>query len=172
MTFAYSVEGDGGVYDATRTALYPTLNLSIYASDPLAVQANRLRPDGRVEILDEDYGRWSTPALVEAGDSVQIVVTAEAGLSPALVGGVAVGAAALIAAVGLALWRRRSAQPVPPPHARRGEPGEVLSRDDLVAAIAELDLRHRSGAMSRTQWTKRRAELKQLLAEKTSGDRA
>jgi hypothetical protein len=45
------------------------------------------------------------------------------------------------------------------------EPRTLEGRDDLIAAIAELDLRHEAGEISSEQWAKRRAELKSRVAE-------
>jgi hypothetical protein len=69
----------------------------------------------------------------------------------------------------LMLMRRRSRRSPP----ERG-PAEHVdeSRDDLLVAIARLDLEYRNGELDKETWSARRAELKARLAEHKSPEPA
>lgn len=161
ITFSYRLPGLVGSYDLSRTALYRTRDVSVYAADPLTVNSNRLVRSKAQRIGGETYRVWSTADPVEAGDPVQIMATAEAGAGPAVVGGIVGGV--LVIVLGLltavrSLLKRRSQND----QEHSGIPVErpPAAREDLVAAIAQLDLRYRSGEIAEADWRKRRAELK------------
>jgi hypothetical protein len=162
VMFAYTLGGSAGIYDLSHTALYPTLNTAVHVTDGLSVDSNRLSDAGEIAIGGSRYMRWVTDEVVEAGEPIQISVTAEAGTSPWLVGGL-VGAGIL--AAGLFAWtfsRNRRPAEAPPSSSR-----EPTSRDRLVAAVAQLDLRHDAGDIDDDEWRDRRAELKSGLARAT-----
>jgi hypothetical protein len=107
-TFSYRVEGNGGVFDLSRTALYPTQEMSVYATDPLEVEGNRLVRRGSKAIGGVEYRIWATGDGVAAGDSVQVLATAEAGAAPGLIMGLS-ASLTFVSGLGLlALWRRRN----------------------------------------------------------------
>jgi hypothetical protein len=158
VTFTYPLEGATGQFDLTRRALYPIIDYSIHAARPLVVQSDELRSTGEVEIEGRTYARYSAPEPLAPGDVVQAVGVADAGANPVLLGGVAVLAVALVAGAVLALLTRRAA-------ARRRAAPPPRTREALVAAVAELDLRHEAGEVDSEEWSRRRAELKARAAE-------
>jgi hypothetical protein len=163
VTFTYPVTGATGQFDLTRRALYPTIDYAVHTAPPLVLSTQALETTGEVEIGGLTYTRYSTPEPLEAGDVAEALATAEATRDPVLVAGVAVLLATLTFAVAFALWRRRRAGrgslPLPSP-ANLPPP----TPEELVTAIAELDLAHESGAVSRDEWSARRRDLKQRLA--------
>jgi hypothetical protein len=161
ITFSYTTEGTAGRYTLSRTALYPTVELSVFADPSFEVETNRLERGEKVSIKDDEYVRYSAPGGLDAGDEVQIVATANAALPWWAFG---LGGAGAIAAIGLLVFlarrrlkKRDSASDVVEPT----EPGS--QRDQLVAAIATLDLEHSSGRINVTEWETRRKELKSRL---------
>ena len=157
VMFAYTLGGSAGTYDLSHTALYPTLNTAVLLTDGLSIESNRLGEAGEVTLGNRRYVRWASDGVVEAGSPIQIAITAEAGTSPWLVGGL-VGAG-LIAVVLFAWTLFRNRKPV---KATSVEP--VEPREQLVAAVAELDLRHDAGNINDSEWKARRAVLKSHLA--------
>jgi Carboxypeptidase regulatory-like domain len=165
VMFAYTLAGSAGAYDLSHTALYPTLNTALHVSDGLAVDSNRLADAGEITIGERRYVRWSSDDVVEAGEPIQVAVTAEAGTSPWLVAGLA-GAGLLAAA--LFTWtmlRNRKSSGLHP-----GPRAAPASRERLVAAVAELDLRHDAGEIEDDEWKIRRAELKGALGRARAGN--
>lgn len=163
VMFAYTLEGTAGVYNLSRTALYPTLNTALHVTDALSVDSNRLSDAGEITVGDSRYVRWASDDVVEAGEPIQISVTAEAGTSPWLVGGL-VGAGIL--AAGLFAWTfTRNRRPA---EAAASSPRAPTARDRLVAAVAQLDLRHDAGDLDDDEWRARRAELKSELVRATT----
>jgi hypothetical protein len=163
VMFAYTLTGSAGTYDASHTALYPTLNTAVHVTDGLSVESNRLSDAGEMTIGDTRYVRWVSDDVIEAGEPIQIAVTAEAGTSPWVAGGL-VGAGLLAAA--LFTWtllrNRKLAERSP------ASPERLTSHEQLVAAVAELDLKHDAGDIDDDEWRVRRAELKDDLARATS----
>lgn len=165
LTFSYSVEGTGGSYDLTRTALYPILDSSVFAQSPLEIRSNRLVERGTADIGGEDYLEYSAPDAVDAGDPLQILAVAEAGVSTWLVVGAAImfGLIALLLAVGLVVRRRNASKRAPQAQARAAPSRD---REAIVVAIAELDLRYRNGDIGEEEWRARREELKARVDER------
>jgi hypothetical protein len=162
ITFAYRLPGSAGVYDFAKTALYPILNTSVHAADPLTIRSNRLVDNGEVTVGGTRYRRWSTTEALDPGDQLQVAAVAEARSSPGLGAGIVIAA---VLAVGLLLWafiRRRRPGPAVKTAGTHPVPE---TREHLVSLIAALDLRHRAGDVSEEEWARRRAELKQQLAE-------
>jgi 5-hydroxyisourate hydrolase-like protein (transthyretin family) len=153
VTFTYPLEGSGGTFDLSRTALYPILDLSVYAAEPLRIESNRLERGTEETIDGRDYRTWRTDQDIDAGDPIQVNAIAEAGSGPLLLG-IGIVAAALLAASGLWLLRRRR-----PP---AGAPGP-LAPDDLLEAIAALDLRYRAGEIDEDEWSRTRSDLKHRI---------
>ncbi|HET7481434.1 MAG TPA: hypothetical protein VFK89_01105 [Actinomycetota bacterium] len=160
ITFSYALEGTAGRYTMSRTALYPTAEMSLFAERGLDVESNRLTRDGSLELKGKDYAKYSVADGADAGDEVQIVVTAR-GAPPwwsfALA---AAGVLLLVALIALAMrWRgRRNKDAVP----GDDEP-QPDRREPLIAAIARLDLEHDQGLVDEAEWTQRRAALKTQL---------
>jgi hypothetical protein len=163
VMFAYALTGSAGTYDVSHTALYPTLNTAVHLTDGLSVESNRLSNAGEMPIGGKRYVRWVSDDVIEAGEPIQISVTAEAGTSPWVAGGL-VGAGLLAAA--LFTWtllrNRKFADRSPAP------PERPTSHEQLVAAVAELDLKHDAGDIDDDEWRVRRTELKDDLARATS----
>ena len=159
ITFSYEAEGSAGIVDLSHVALYTIGETSVYAADPLAVESNRLEARGNRTIGGRDYAVWGTDEDLDPGDRIQVQTIARSDLSPWVVlGGVAAGLA-LLMGVGYLIARRKRvratvvASPVHPPE----------TRDELLTAIAELDLRYRSGEIEEATWTRERAELRHRL---------
>lgn len=163
ITFGYAVPGTAAAFDLSRRMLYPTLNFAIFASDKLDVDTNRLDEKDTVDIEGVTYREHSTDEPLDAGDSVQAIALADAGTPPGLIAGMA-GALLLVAALGAyPVWRSRRDR------AKEEQPGET--REDLIAAIAELDLKHERGEMDAETWARSRAELKARVGETTGAQR-
>lgn len=165
ITYTYRVDGDGGSFDISRVALYPILEMTVHAADPLRIESNRLQERGPVEVGDRTYDRWGTDETIDAGDELQALALAEAGgaeLNAVLLVGLA--AIAALAALGFALMRRRPRSRAP---ATIGT-AETDARSDVVAGIAELDLRYRAGEITQQAWAEQRAALKRELEETTT----
>ena len=159
ITFSYRVEGSAGNFDLSRRVLYPTLESSIHARDPITVASDRLTPTGEVNLRGTSYRRWSLEGPLDAGAPLQATATAEAGPTPLIVGGaVLLLVAALAGALVIARSRRLRARTAPLEHTP-----QPADRDELVEAIAELDLRYEEGDVSPKEWSERRARLKQEL---------
>jgi hypothetical protein len=157
ITFSYRVGGSGGTYELSRVALYPTAETSIYAAEPLAIESDRMRPEGRRRVGEDLYRVWSTVEGLDAGDSLPALVVADAGTGWGLVAGVVAFVLLLTSAVVVSLVRRRRADV-------DEKAGVPESRAELVRALAEIDLRYEAGELSRARWSRRRAELKSKLA--------
>jgi Carboxypeptidase regulatory-like domain len=157
LVFTYPVSGAAGQFDLSRRALYPVLDYRVFVADPLTVRSDGLRPSGEVRLKGKTYRRYDAPGGLDAGDTVQALALAEAGLDPGLVAGAGAVAAIVLGAVAVAL-RRRGRGGVAPQV--RQQP---RARAELVEAIAELDLRRRSGEVDQGEWMRRRAELKARL---------
>ena len=154
IVYSYELSGTGGTYDLSRPAVYPTLELGVYAADPLTIDGNRVAPDGTREVQGKTYDLYSTDETMEAGDQLEMIAVAEASASNLLaIGG---GIAGVLAAAGalVVLVRRRS---------RRPQPDGAPSREELVEAIARLDLAKEQGLVAEDEWAPRRAELKRRL---------
>jgi hypothetical protein len=156
FTFAYRLPGSAGAYDFSRVALYPVLETTVYASDPLQIRSNRLEDAGSEEIGDTDYRLFSTTDALDPGDRLQLSATAEAGGSSGLTLGIVLAGLLAGGLIAFAVLRRGGAR-VPAPK----EP----SRDELVRAIAELDIRHDAGEIDDREWVERRGSLRRDLEE-------
>lgn len=159
ITFSYRVEGGAGTFELSRVALYPTVQTSVYAVEPLEISSDRLEPDGQRRVGDDVYRVWSTAGALDAGDSLPVTAVADAGSQGGLIAGLGAAGAVIAGAVGVALLRRRRRSESAPVGAPRPE-----NRDDLLRSIAELDLRHEAGELSSADYRVARAELKSKLA--------
>ena len=155
FTYTYRVPADGPTYVLSKTALYPTAELLVFVGEPLVMESDRLREGGTVTVDGEQYRRWSAPDGADAGDTVLLQATAQAdiGWFPLAIGGALVAMG--IALVWLVARRRKG----------RVEPVEPPSRDELVAAIATLDVRYESGSLAKEEWETEREILKRKLVE-------
>ena len=157
VTFSYEIPGSGSTIDLSRPALYPTLELSIYAEEPLEIRSNRLQPQEPVTLDGTRYARWSAEGDLEAGDPLQAIAVRNAGLSPGPLIGV-LAALALITALGTVVLRRRT------------KPEQEDNRDELLVAVAQLDLAYESGDLPEDRWRSERARLRSKL-ERVGGPR-
>lgn len=155
VVYSYQVAGDGGTYDLSRPALYPTLEVGVYAGDPLTIDGSRVAPDGTRDVRGKSYDLYSSSGTLEAGDALDMVAVAQASASNLLA--IGAGVAGVIAAAGLLvlLVRRRSRRPEP----------EGGSREDVVEAIARLDLAKEQGLIPESEWAERRDALKRSLEQ-------
>ena len=148
VTYTYRVPHDAGSSDLSRTALYPTLELSVYAADPLIVRSNRLVKGDPVTLEGKTYTRWSADEALDAGDPLQAIAIAQ-GTVPLVP--LAIGVGLVIVALGGIYWviagRKRS-----------GPTGSV-SRDDLIERVARLDVRFEAGEIDEVRWTSERDDL-------------
>ncbi|MDQ3915568.1 MAG: carboxypeptidase-like regulatory domain-containing protein [Actinomycetota bacterium] len=159
VVYTYELTGDGGTYDLSRPAVYPTLELGVYAADPLTIDGNRVAAEGTRDVQGKTYDLYSSSQTIEAGDRLQIVAVAEASASNLLAIGGGIAAAFAVAAGFVVLLRRRV----------RARPGaEPDAREELVEAIARLDLAKEQGLVSEDEWRPRRAALKRRLERMTA----
>ena len=150
VVYSYQVAGDGGTYDLSRPALYPTLEVGVYAGDPLSIEGGRVSPDGTRDVRGKTYDLYSSSGTLEAGDRIDMVAVAEASASNLLAIGGGVAGVIALAALMVVLIRRRSRRP-------------DATREDVVEAIARLDLAKEQGLIAETEWASRRDELKRSL---------
>ena len=169
ITFAYTLRVNTGQVDLGRLALYPTLNLEVFAQPPFTIDSPSLVEDGEAAIEGTTYTRYRSDDTITEGNAIQILATAEGGGDPALVGGAIAAAVAFAGLLAFALARLRSSK-APPPDAKSMP--SLESRDDLLVAIAALDLDHSNGKLSDKDWETKRSELKQKLAELRSPEPA
>lgn len=159
FTFSYQLEGTGGTFDISRRALYEVSELTVFAADPLQVTSNRLQPQGEIDLEGTTYQRFTTSEDLDAADPIQILVVAEGGSSLPFVAG-ATALLALILAIGWLAFRRSKKTRPQVVH----ENVAPATHEDLVTAIADLDLRYEAGEVSHEDYAKRRADLKQRAA--------
>lgn len=167
ISFVYRMEGLAGQFDLSRRAFYPTLNLTISAEPPFVIDGPLLREGDELTIEGLRYRRWSAEPGLEPGDTIQILASARAEADSVLALGAGMVGFVIVAAIAFALVRRRS-RPQPAPARSRpvAAPASPAStRDELMVAIAELDLRFRSGKLDEGEWVKRRTKLKARLAK-------
>ena len=163
ITFAYRLPGLIGSYDLSRTALYATGEVAVYAADPFEISSNRLARSSSERIGGTSYRVWSSQGSIEAGDPIQVRATAEAGAEPAVIGGIAAGS--LVVLLGMFFGVRRLLK-----RRRRPRSGATAldqspsTRSDVVAAIAQVDVSYRNSEISEADWRRIRAELKADLA--------
>ena len=161
ITFAYGLRVNTGQVDLSRLALYPILNLGVYAEPPFVIDSTRLIEDGEVTIEGETYTRYRSEQDVTDGDTIPMIATARGDSDTALITGAIAAGAVVVLVTAFALMRRRARTRAPEPKPASPRP----SRDDLLVAIAGLDLDYRSGKLDHDQWDARRRELKARLAE-------
>lgn len=150
ISFAYTVEGTAGSYDLSRRVLYPTLNFAVFSSENLIITSNRLdEKDETAEIDGSTYRQFATGEDLDPADSVQVIALTDAGVPAGLLLGMG-GALLLVAALGIYPLIRSRRSPKPRP----------ATREELLGAIAELDLRHERGEIDDERWARERAELK------------
>lgn len=161
-TFRYLVAGEGGRYDLTKRALYPTENVSVLATEPLEIDSDRLQDEGTEKIGEDNYRKWSSTNPFDAGDAIPVLAVAEGSASSSLWVGILVGLGIMLvlAAVGIAM--RKPAAPAPKVKRVQLKP---KSSPDLVLAIAELDLKHDAGELTDQEWSEQRARLKSRLID-------
>lgn len=161
VTFAYPATGSGGSYDVSRRALYPIEEFSVFATRPLEVTGDRLSPQGTEEISGVRYRVWASTEGFDAGDLIPVLAVAEGSSASNLWLGLGIGLGVVIIAAILAMAFRSRRRPAP----RKAQPEPQRAPEELVSAIAEIDLKHESGALSDKQWEAKRTELKdQLIA--------
>lgn len=148
-TFSYRVPGTGGTFDLSRPALYPTLELSVYAAPPLEIRSNRLVAEDAIELEGKTYEVWSANEPIEAGDPLQAIAVAGASIPIGPVMGGSLALIALIAAIATYVKRRE----------RRGPPGAAPNRAELLESVAVLDLAFEAGEIDRTAYEDERADL-------------
>ncbi|MGH2751398.1 MAG: carboxypeptidase-like regulatory domain-containing protein [Actinomycetota bacterium] len=162
ITFAYSLRVETGQLDLTRRALYPILNVNLFAERPFAIDSPKLFEDGEETIEGVTYARYRSEDRVTEGDSIPIIAVAEGDDDFALRAGAIAAGALLVVLLAFALLRRRGGARAAT--RARVEPVEQ-TRDELLVAIARLDLDYSNGRVDREQWVATRAQLKSELAE-------
>jgi 5-hydroxyisourate hydrolase-like protein (transthyretin family) len=154
-TFSYDIPGETGTFNLSRTALYDIAEMSVFAADPLTLESNRLVERGEVTLADKTYRRWSTRGPVDPGDRVQVLAIAQAGLTPGLLIGAAATALVVAGLLTFAFRRRRRS-----PAATEPEKSEVMAHEELIRAIAALDIAYEKGELQEADWSARRSDLK------------
>lgn len=148
VTLAYELPEAGSTIDLSRPALYPTLELSVFAAPPLEIRSNRLEPGDEVTLGGTRYRRWDSTEELDAGDPLQAIAVADAGVPAGPVVAIILGALAAGALLAVIV--------------KRG-PRHSSSRDELLVAVAELDLAFKNGALSEERWKSERQRLKARL---------
>lgn len=159
-TYRYLIPGEGGRFDLTRRALYPTQQVTVLATDPLEIESDRLSFDGEEDIGSDEYRKWSSRNAFDAGDLIPVLAIAEGSASSSLWVGILIGFGVILLLVIVGVLLR--ARP-PAPKIKKPGPVKHLSQEELVAAIAHLDLQHEGGEISDEHWTEERMRLKSLL---------
>ncbi|MFN2526759.1 MAG: carboxypeptidase-like regulatory domain-containing protein [Actinomycetota bacterium] len=155
ISFAYTVRDAAGSSDLSRPALYPILELSIYAAEGIRIESNRLSSGEEITIEAKTYREYSSDEALDAGDPLQVVAITEAGSDLMLLFGAGtLGLFGIIGGVAFFAARRKHRTP---------RSGSLDNRDELIAAIAELDLRHESGELTADEWRERRERLRAEL---------
>lgn len=167
FTFSYELDGNAGTFDLSRDTLYPTVEAQFFAQSPLELEGLLIEKDEEVSIEGASYTKYRTTGGLDGGDPQQILAVAEAGVSPALLAGMA-GALALVAALGfIPVWRSRKNRE----RAGGAPPPPEDPRDALLKRIAELDARHDNGELDYDEWSSRRAAMKEELVAMIEKDR-
>jgi hypothetical protein len=154
IIYSYRVQGLVGSTDISRTTLYPTVEVTVFAASPLAIQSNRLSRSGAITLDKIKYQKWSSKDPLAPGDELQAVAIARAGLAPGLIIGIVAGFAAF-ALGGLLFYLRSRKASGPKPAA----PPATPTREDVLIAIAKLDRRHENGDVAEDEWRRARARL-------------
>ncbi|MFN2595488.1 MAG: hypothetical protein ABR579_11445, partial [Actinomycetota bacterium] len=166
ITFTYKLPGDSGTFDLTRVALYPIVEFSVFAEKPLTVSSNRLKAQGSKTIGGKVYERYSTSDQVSSGDPIQVQLNPAPQTPFGLIAGAAGGGAVIVVGGLLFYVRQRRRRPTEP-QSRRVAPAPAeepsATRDEIVVAIAQLDLRHQAGEISDDDYREQRDELKSSL---------
>lgn len=145
-TFSYALSSDDGSFDLSRPVLYPTLELSIYAAEPLEIRSNRLQEADAVDLEGRTYRQWASEDTIEAGDPLQAIAVTGGAVA---VWPVVAGFAALVLLGAVAGWLLRRRKPDTPP----------IDRNKLLEEVAHLDLEYEGGRLERDDWDDRRAEI-------------
>lgn len=145
-TFSYGLSSEDGSFDLSRPVLYPTLELSIYAAEPLEIRSNRLQEGEGIELEGRSYRRWDSGDTIEAGDPLQAIAVTGGTVA---VWPVVAGLAVLVLLGVVAGWLLRRRKPNAPP----------IDRDKLLEEVAYLDLEYEGGRLERDDWDDRRTEL-------------
>lgn len=163
VTFTYKVPSDGGTFDLTRVALYPIVEFSVFAENTLTVSSNRLKDQGLKTIGTKTYRRYSSGGSVDSGDPIQVELDPAPQTSMGLIAGAVGGGIAILLGLLIFFMRfRRGRKPRPAPQLRPDGPIPT-GRDDIIVAIAQLDLRHDAGEISDDDHRERRERLKRAL---------
>jgi hypothetical protein len=167
VLFSYQARGTGGSFDLSRVALYTVSDLSVLSNvsggaPPLKIESDRLERTGTVSIGKKSYARWSSTTRFEPGDSIPITAVVEAPISSWLIGG-AIAGLTLMAGLAAWAWMRRARRSDEPASDKRTP--EPRTKDDLLVAIAELDLAYQGGEVGKETWARRRAELKARMQQ-------
>jgi hypothetical protein len=168
ITFAYSLRVNTGQVDLSRRALYPILNLGVFAEPPFVVESSRLEEDGDVTIEGTTYARYRSREATTEGNAIPILATAQAESDAALIAGAIAAGVLLVVVLGVVLLRRRSTRDA------QKSPVEPADEDrhDLMVAIARLDLDYHNGKLDEEQWSSQRALLKSRLASRRTREPA
>jgi hypothetical protein len=153
ILFSYNVTGNGGTFLLTRPALYPVKRLIVFASAPLEVDGAGMDLAGQTVIRGQAFDKWTRTEDFRPLDEMSVAVAARTSNAPGLFTGAGVLVAVLL--VGVLIARRRRAS---------SEIGGAPSREHVISAIAELDIRHDAGEIGDEEWTQRRQELKDSVA--------
>jgi hypothetical protein len=171
ISFLYRLPVSTGQIELSRRVLYPTLNFDVFAEPPYEIESNRLVEGAEASIEGTKYRQYNSDDTIGPGDPVQVVARAEgSGDTALIIGAAAVGIVVLgLVAFALVRWRRSTGDD----ERITGSSGpRPARREELLTAIAELDLAHQNGEVSDDDHAARRAELKTRLVESSSAEPA
>jgi Carboxypeptidase regulatory-like domain len=161
VSFSYVIEGSAGIYDLSRPSLYPIAEMTIHAEEdadtpvPLRLDSLRLEEGNIVPIGDRTYRRWAVTEPLDAGDQLQVQAVAEAG---GLAWPVVLVGALLLAGVVISVTKLKSDRPI-----RAVNREAPRTRQQLVEAIAALDIKYSTGEIDKDEWQRQRSELKEKV---------
>lgn len=165
ITFAYSLRVNTGQVDLSRRALYPTLNLSVFAEPPFVIDSPRLVADGDATIEGVTYKQYRSRDSITEGNSIPILGTARGDGDSALTVGALAAGALLVILLGFGLLRSRAGRRAARESPKRGPGQPPAARADLLVAIAQLDLEYRDGQLDEDEWKAKRGQLKARLVK-------
>jgi Carboxypeptidase regulatory-like domain len=154
IIYSYRVQGLVGQTDISRTTLYPTVEVSVFAASPLAIQSNRLSRSGTITLDKKKYQKWTSKDPLAPGDELQAVAIARASMAPGLLIGIVAGFAVFALAGLLFYLRGRKTD-----RSRPATQATAPTREDVLIAIAKLDRRHENGDVAEDEWRQARAKL-------------
>jgi len=150
VSYAYKMRGDEGAWAFETDAFYDTERVDVLIKPDLELGGGDFRLLDEIEFGGDSYRQYVRNDIA-ADQTISFTVTASSGAG---VWPLVAGAGALVVLLVLA-WRVGRAR------ARRPR---SATHDEVVTAIAALDVAHDSGELDDSEYSVRRATLKEKLA--------